>query len=588
MSTSPPWHRWLIGVVMVAALLMAMPAGAQAVRVSVEGLDPESELYQNVRASLSLVRYREEGMGESRLRRLHARADREIRNALRPFGYYEPTVESQLSRENGDWQARYRVEPGPRVRVVSVTARVEGEGESDRVFQRALADLPIKAGDPLDHRHYEASKTQLLEIAGRRGYLDAQWVESVLRVDPFTRLATVDLVLDSGPRYYFGEVDIQQSILDDDFVRRYLRFESGDPFDSDQLIRLQYDLADSEYFDFVQVRPLRDQAGEDRHIPVEVETTRQPKHRYRASLGFGTDTGPRYGLRYDRRRINKRGHRGALAYNISDIRRALELRYIIPLENPVREQLTLDVNAIREDEGDFESRRREVGLSRSVQWESWLRTIFVRYEQERSIFGPNDERVSEVVVPGVNFSRTRADNPTLPRRGLDLFLDLRGAREELLSDLNFFRATLEAKRVRPITENTRLLLRLELGGTESENFDRLPLSQRFFTGGDRSVRGFPYQSLSPQDSEGRHIGGRYLTVFSAEADWRVQGNWFAAAFVDTGNATMEFPGELETSAGVGIRWASPVGMIRLDLARPISDPIPERGWRLHLSVGPDL
>lgn len=579
----------MIGLVIGLLLMLAAPAMAQqTVRIDIEGLDPESEFYQNVRSNLSLVRYRDDDMGESRLRRLHARAESEIRNALRPFGFYEPTVETELTREEDVWQARYRIDPGARVRVMSVDARVLGEGQSDGAFRRALAELPIRAGEPLDHRHYEAAKTRLLEIAGRRGYLDAEWVESVLRVDPFTRLATVELVLDSGPRYYFGDVDIQQTILNDDFVRRYLRFETGDPFDSDELVQLQYDLADSEYFDFVQVRPLRDQAGEDRRIPVEVETTRQPKHRYRASLGYGTDTGPRYGVRWDYRRINKRGHRGALAYNISDIRRALELRYIIPLENPFHERLTLDVNAIREDEGDFESRRREVGLSRSALWQGWHRTIFIRYEHERSIFGPDDERVSEVVVPGVNFSRTRADNPTLPRRGLDLFLDLRGAREELASDLNFFRANLRAKRVRPITENTRLLLRLELGGTESENFHRLPLSQRFFTGGDQSVRGFPYQSLSPTDSEGRNIGGRYLTVFSAEADWRVQGRWYAAAFVDTGNATMEFPGELETSAGIGVRWASPVGMIRLDLARPISDPIPERGWRLHLSVGPDL
>lgn len=573
-------------LILLLSLLLASPAAAQAIRIEVTGLDPDSPEYENVRGSLSLARYRDKEMGESRMRRLHRRAESEIRTALRPFGYYEPEIESSLEADDGDWVARYRISPGPRVRVASVTVRVVGEAENDRGFQRALEDLPIKPDQPLNHQEYEATRTRLLEIAGRRGYLDAEWQERALQVDPMARLATVRLILDSGPRYRFGPVDIQQTILDDSFVQRYVPFETGDPFDADELIQLQFDLSDSDYFDFVQVRPDRDSVNDQLEVPVEVETTRRPKHRYRASLGYGTDTGPRYGLRYDRRRINKQGHRGALGYNISDIRRALELRYVIPLENPARERLTLDVNAIREDEGSFESRRREVAISRAVQWESWLRTIFLRYENETSIFGPNDESVTEVVVPGVRWSRTRSDNPTLPRRGLHLSLDLRGAREELLSDLNFAQATLEAKRVQPLTEDTRLLVRMELGATGTDKFDNLPLSQRFFTGGDRTVRGYAFESLSPLDDEGRRAGGRYLKVGSAEVDWRFTGNWFVAGFVDAGDATMSFTDDVEGSAGMGIRWGSPVGMVRLDVARSFTDP--DRGYRLHLSVGPDL
>ncbi|MCP1728256.1 translocation and assembly module TamA [Natronospira proteinivora] len=569
-------------------LTLSLPLQAREVWIELQGLDDADELRENIIATLSLARYREEGMGEPRLRRLHARAPNEIRQALRPFGYYDVRVESELTyrEEEENWLATYQVERGPQIHVVEVNARVEGEGADDRAFLRTLAELPIRENQPLDHRNYEQAKNRLLQLADRRGYLDARWVSRGLFVDPPTQTARVQLVLDSGPRYNFGPVTIEQDIMDDAFVQRYVPFDVGEPFDADKLLQLQYGLSDSEYYNYVEVRPERDQIEDDRQIPIHVDAHASPKHRYRASLGYGTDTGPRYGVRWENRRVNRRGHRGALGYNISDVRRAVEMRYVVPLSEPVNERLTWDANAIREDRGDFESRRLELGVGRStLQW-GWLQTTFLRYEQERSIFGPEDQSRSEVVVPGITWSRTRANDPTLPRRGLRLSLDVRGAREELLSDLNFFQTTLRAKRVQPLGERHRLLARLELGGTGSERFENLPLSQRFFTGGDQTVRGFGYEELSPLDEEGRRIGGRYLAVASLEVDRQISGPWYAAAFVDSGNAMMSFSDSLETSAGIGMRYASPIGMIRVDIARPISDP--DRGYRLHLSVGPDL
>lgn len=579
--------RILLTIALLLSLLLTvLPVHAQSIEIELIGLEDEEELRENVEATLSVYRYRDDAMGESRLRRLHGRAPVEISQALRPFGYYHTETRREIEATDSGWRLRYEIELGPRVMLSEVIIRVEGEGSEDGAFLRAIRDLPVRENQPLNHQQYENAKSLMLEVAGRRGYVDARWEQRSLLVDPEMLSARVILIMDSGPRYKFGPVTIEQDILADSFVQRYVRFEPGDPFDADKLLHLQYGLSDSEYFSFVEVRPDRQSADEDRRIPIHVETTPSPKHRYRASLGYGTDTGPRYGLGWDYRRINQYGHRGGLNYSISDIRRAVELRYVVPLENPVQERLTWDANAIREDLGDFESERLELGLGRStLQW-NWLQTTYLRYERERSIFDEDDEFLSEVVVPGVTWSRTRANDPTFARRGLRLYLDMRGARSELLSDLNFFQTTLRAKRVQPMGEQNRLLVRLELGGTGTENFDRLPLSQRFFTGGDQTVRGFAYEELSPVNEDGRRIGGRYLAVASVEADRRLGGQWYGAAFVDTGNAMMSFSESLETSAGFGIRYASPVGMIRLDLAKPVSDP--DRSWRLHLSVGPDL
>jgi translocation and assembly module TamA len=100
------------------------------------------------------------------------------------------------------------------------------------------------------------------------------------------------------------------------------------------------------------------------------------------------------------------------------------------------------------------------------------------------------------------------------------------------------------------------------------------------------VRGFGYEQLSPRDEDDNRVGGRYLAVGRVELDRRLRGQWYGALFVDTGNAMMSFSESLETSAGVGMRWGTPIGMIRLDFARPVDHP--DLGWRIHLSVGPDL
>jgi translocation and assembly module TamA len=119
------------------------------------------------------------------------------------------------------------------------------------------------------------------------------------------------------------------------------------------------------------------------------------------------------------------------------------------------------------------------------------------------------------------------------------------------------------------------------------NFDDLPPSQRYFTGGDTSVRGYAYQALGPKDSVGNVIGGRYLAVASLEYEHPLKKNWSAAAFVDTGNAfSKSFDEDLKTGVGVGVRWQSPIGPVRIDIAHPLDDR--DTRFRVHLRLGPDL
>jgi translocation and assembly module TamA len=133
---------------------------------------------------------------------------------------------------------------------------------------------------------------------------------------------------------------------------------------------------------------------------------------------------------------------------------------------------------------------------------------------------------------------------------------------------------------------SRLLTRLDLGATWIDQKIELPASLRFFAGGDQSIRGFEYQALGPLNANGEVVGGKQLIVGSLEYDFQVRDRWRVAVFVDSGNAfdnTSAF--EFQHSAGIGIRWLSPIGQIRLDLAHPFDA---EDSFRLHITMGPDL
>src|SRR5690606_9543527 len=119
--------------------------------------------------------------------------------------------------------------------------------------------------------------------------------------------------------------------------------------------------------------------------------------------------------------------------------------------------------------------------------------------------------------------------------------------------------------------------------TRIDEFSELPASLRFFAGGDQSVRGYRYNSLGPTDASGEVIGGRKLLVGSLEYEHRIRGGWSAAVFYDAGNALEDYGDSLARGAGFGVRWLSPIGQVRIDLASALSED--GNPWRLHLNIG---
>lgn len=566
-------------------LLMAMmSAGPGAAELRLNGL--EDPLAANVRALLSIddALARDPLPRPGRLRYLHRQADREIRTALEPFGYYNPELKLALHLEGpeAEWYADYRVNPGPRVLVGALRLKLEGEGAQDPVMQQVLEESGLRRDEPFQHQAYSALKSALQSRASERGYYDAVFTEARVLVDPDASLADIALVYDTGPRARIGQIHFDEVPVSEQLLRRYLPFGTGDPINTAQLVMLQRNLIDSNYFSDVEVRPLLPQR-EDGVVPVDIGLTPNARTLYQGGAGFGTDTGARLQIGTTRRWVNRRGHSLDSRLRLSQVKQAFNTSYQIPGEDPVTDRFALNIKLEDEQSDTIDARTYGIGGSWQKKLNGWDRRLALDWQQEAWVF-EGDEQESTLLLPSVRFSKTQADDRINTRRGYSLDIGLTAAAEPLLSDTNLIQLEFGGKRVDSLGERWRLLTRAELGLTLVDSVDDLPASMRFYAGGDTSVRGYDYQSLGPTGAGGDVLGGRYLVTGSVEVDYKIRDKWRVAAFLDTGNAFDDIQADLKTGAGIGARWQSPVGPVRLDLAVPLDD----SGFRIHFSLGPDL
>ncbi|MFP3941581.1 MAG: autotransporter assembly complex protein TamA [Thermoanaerobaculia bacterium] len=569
-------------------LVSPAPVAADELRVEIAGVRGAVE--DNVRAFLSIARAADGEPTAARIRRLHDDAPEEIRRALEPFGYYRPTVEGSLERRDGTWTARYEIAPGPPLRVSSVELRVAGAGAGDAVFRRLVREFPLEEGDVLDHAAYEEAKEAFAEEASQEGFLDAEFTTAAIRIDRREYDSRIELVYDTGPQYRFGEVTFYQEILEDEVLEGYLAdIDRGDPLSVDRLLGLQQTLGSSPYFASVEVLP-RPELAEGMEVPVHVRLVPAARQKYEAGVGYGTDTGPRGQAGLDLRRINRRGHQGRVETLVSGVEQSVTGSYRIPGAYPRTDVLTFSAGYAAFDTETSETDTALLGAALTRSRGRWRESFGLRFTREDFEVGV-DRGTSELVVPSASWSRVRADDRLLPKHGERLELSVRAAEAELLSDSSFVQVRAEGEAIRSLGTGVRALGRLALGWTGTDEFRTLPPSVRFFAGGDQSVRGYEYQSLGRRDREGNVIGGETLLEASVEVDWLFidrWGRWGLAAFYDVGSAARDLAEDLRQGIGAGVRWLSPVGLVRADVAWALDAEGPGTPVRFHLTIGPDL
>ncbi|HZF27215.1 MAG TPA: BamA/TamA family outer membrane protein [Steroidobacteraceae bacterium] len=576
-------RRWVAAF----ALYVLMPSARANIELIIDGVD--DDVRQNLLVVLSVQRYRErDDVDEAMVDRLNERLEDEVRSAMRPFGYYAPTLQSSVERlQNGhDWRVHLKIDPGPPVILTSTSISVTGPGENEKMFREIIAGTTLKPGHRLSHTAYDRLKGDLQRTALSSGYLDARYQRNELRVDPRNLTAEAILELQTGERYRFGATTIEQDAVDPKLVVRYLRYREGDFFDASKLLTTQFALDDTLFFSNVEIVPgTRD--TQTHTVPVTVRAQTGKRNKYTFAVGYGTDTRFRGTLAWEDRRINRSGHRSRVDLLGASTQQQLQARYVIPVGDPALESFNLQSSIGRQELADLETRTIEFTPSLTQIRGRWQRSLFTTLEKTESI-APGERTTDTLLVPGISYALLPASfsgaEPLTLGRGL--YAELTGSTSALGSDADFLQFRVQDEKVFDLTPRWHLLLRGQLGLSAVADFSELPGSRRFFAGGDMSVRGFALNSLSPVDADGNKTGGRHLVVFSIEFERDLPRNFGIAAFFDTGNAVNKLGDPLEYSVGVGFRWRIPVVTLGIDIAQALSEP--DMRPRLHLNIQPRL
>jgi translocation and assembly module TamA len=578
---------------LIALPFAAVPARAAGVDVEVDGL--EEEMRDAVRASLELDQYGKRDITQAQLRSAYQEADEQIRMALEAFGYYDTEVKKELTGDAaGGWKAKFTVTPGKAAVVREARVEVHGAGKEQRRVAEAVASFQPKVGGRLDHATYEASKSVIDTGLRGSGYLDAKITKRRVEVRPEEESANIDLQWESGERYKFGPVRFTgDSPFSENFLKQFVPWREDAYFSSEQVLNLQQRLVDADYFELVSVAPALDEK-KDGTVPIDVLVNRDERTVYSGEVFYSTDFGGGVRVGAQRRWLNRKGHKAAVQAEHSQRLQEAAVRYQIP--RPSREDRSYDFGVAYRDETTEVSRSRNFQLAATrseKRWHGFTRTIGMKYLVGDFLIGQEGEEElefgsSKLLFAEGTLSRRRLNDRLEPRKGYVLDFGLRVASDAVVSDTDIAQTWSRITWLVPQGDKARLKLRGELGAMSVGDFNALPPDLRFFAGGDRSVRGFDYHEIGETNAAGTIIGGRYLTVASAEYEYYFKEEWGAAVFVDAGDAyTDGF--SVNVGAGFGVRWKSPLGPIRVDIGFPVQTDLPlENGWRLHVQLGPDI
>ena len=531
------------------------------------------------------------------------RAESEWREAIvtarRRAGDYTPTINVRISAPRVAasttpaagmnapvppcWRLRFTVIEGQPALVRAL--RVELRDSDDPALREILGTQPLRVGEPFIEARYESFKSALSRQAEETGYFTATFSEHIVDIYPEEGAADVALVFEPGRRHAFGELqfDARDLPLRPALIERMAPFRPGDPYQADKIDLLRTRLTESGYFASIDVHP-EPTAAVDGRVPVTATLTPLPRIATTLGAGFATDIGPRGQLAYENRFVNDRGHQANAALKVSPVISEASIGYRIPSNRPAERWWTLDAGGRRERTDQTQSDTATIGV-RNVRLQSsgWRRTYALDLAHERFEVG-DDRGNSLLLVPSLRLERSVANLGAGPLdTGWRAAAVLSGAHTQLLSDVSFLQLQLEVRRAFAAGPQARVLARLEGGTAWVAGFSELPPSYRLFAGGDDSVRGYDFKSLGPRDNQNEVRGGRHRVSASLEYERLFAPTWSWAVFADSGNAFDDLPVGMRTGVGIGLRWHSPVGSVRVDLAHPLTDS--DQQVRIHIGIG---
>lgn len=567
---------------LIALALALVPAALSASDIPIRFFGLTEELEKNVRAHLA---GRKGNPAYTPRRRLMT----SVREGIKPFGYYRPKVKVRvLKSDDGTVTGvNVAVDPGKRLRLTEPHLDLQGPITRESGYVSALEQIP-PVGSPLIHDDYESFKNSIQTLALELGYFESAFSRHSLKVSPSEGTGYWDIAFNSGPRYRFGKVNFEGSQIAEEYLQGLVPFKEGQPYEHTAFGGLSSNLNATNWFGLVVISPQFDKAklNPERVLDIDAHVTPRKQNMIETGVGYATDIGPHGKLSWTRPWINSKGHSLTAATDISPDEQSFEFNYRIPSKsNPLSDYWTLQSGYKRSTLNDTDSSSTAVSAARlHLTPAGWTRSISVDWLYDSFTQG-SDSSDSQLIYPTISFSRTRLKGGIMPTWGDTQRYSLSISNTAWGSDIDFMRLTAQQSWVRSIGRSHIFVGRWSAGWVESGVFDQVPPDLRFFVGGDATLRGYDYESISPKNENGELEGGSKMFTVSLEYQYNFAGNWWTALFFDAGQSSHDFDfGDIKKGAGAGLRWRSPIGLFKLDVARAVND-AQEDGWKLYFGLG---
>lgn len=554
--------------------------------ITVEGLEKignTPELIKAFEKQSALFEGRKKEVNAAQVQR-RSESDAELlAELLRSQGYYDAAVDPVIEPEGAILRVTLRAETGEQYRFQSV--ELPGLDAAGADAEHLRTSFAVRAGDAVVAQDVIAANLDLKVALGEEGFALAKVGDQQITVDHRTHLASLVLPVDPGPVARFGTIRVTgQPPFTASHVADIARFKPGQRFERDRVDDLRRALIATTLVASADVAVVPRADG--RTVDLDVSLTPAPRHTIAGELGYGTGEGARLEASWqDRNFVNPEGALTLRA--IAGTREQLGAVEFRRSNFGARDRvLDLQLAASHIDFNAYQARtirflasvERQSNIIWRKKW-TWGVGTELLATDERGIF--NDPLVKETrrffigALP-LSVGYDGSDDLLDPTRGFRAALRLSPEISAQGGAFGYARAQLDGSAYYALSSTTVLAGRVRLGSIFGADAPSIAPSRRFYSGGGGSVRGYGYQQVGPRDFEGKPIGGKTLTEFGVEARFRLSafgGNFGLVPFLDggalTNSVTPKFNG-WQFAAGIGIRYYSSFGPIRVDVGTPLN------------------
>lgn len=511
-----------------------------------------------------------------------------VKEALKPFGYYSPKINFKFKKKTSNVLHLY-INLGKPMYVREVDVAVLGEAVTDPWFMMLFREYTFETYSLFSHEKYTSLKENMITRAINNGYLDAHFVSSVVFTNTTDNFADIHLVLNSGKRYLFGDINYKGDVQYKELVDDIIAVRANEVFSSRRIYESSSNLYNTGFFDIAEIKVKHDEI-QNYKVPVDVTLQRKKDNIVEFSIGYSTDEKVRGRISWEKPLLNTSGHSLLLQGSVSLDELEALARYKIPRNNPIKEYDYFEIHQMYSNLNDLNSKilGGKIASATKVNHGASIDYLISSQYEDYTIGKESGNTLINGVGVDLNFADVTAFID--PRYGYRFTGKIFGANQLFGSDVNFLQLKGIFRYLTSPTPNTRLAVGSDLGINFSDEYRKIPPYYRFFTGGDTTIRGFSYRTVAARE-EGFIIGGRFLISGTAEFQHPIpfysgndiRQNWFVDAGMAPNNVHTE---KVSVGVGTGVRYITKIGIIKADLAFGVSEVhIPVR---VHIGIGVDL